>query len=83
MADLPFDDGCNSRVEGSGGGVKSAAWARTERLRSYQRSGPVSVVDVDGNETRLPQDRSREVLVAAVLAGLLVWIAPRRTRASA
>ena len=51
--------------------------ARTEHLRWYRRLGPVSIVDADGNETRLPRDRTREFLLGAALVGVLVWIAGR------
>ena len=48
--------------------------ADTARLRSYKRLGPVSIVDADGNETRLPQDRTREFLIAAAAVGLILFV---------
>jgi hypothetical protein len=47
------------------------------RVPAYRRLGPVTIVDSDGNETRLGQDRTREMLAAAALFGILVWAAAR------
>lgn len=51
---------------------------RSGRLTSYRRLGPVSVVDADGNEIRLPRDHTRELALAVVLVGLVVWAVSRR-----
>jgi hypothetical protein len=55
--------------------------AATGRVKSYARLGPVSIVDADGNETRLPQDRMREIVLIALLLGVAAWIAARRPSA--
>jgi hypothetical protein len=54
--------------------------AASGRLPSYRRLGPVSVVDADGNETRLSHDRFWEIALAAVIAGVLLWALGRRSR---
>lgn len=51
--------------------------AGTGRVKSYSRLGPVSIVDADGNETRLPQDHTRELVLLALVLGVAVWIAAR------
>jgi hypothetical protein len=43
-------------------------------MRSYRRLGPVSVVDSDGNETRLPQDPGAD---SSLLASHIVQDARR------
>jgi hypothetical protein len=45
-----------------------------------RRLGPVSIIDADGNETRLPQDHFREIAVVALLAGIVLWALARRSR---
>ena len=57
--------------------------ARAGRLKAYARLGPVSIVDAEGNETRLPQDRTREMVAVAVIVGVVVWIAVRGPRSLA
>ncbi len=47
--------------------------AGSGRLQAYRRLGPVTIVDADGNETRLTQDRTLELLAAAVAVGVLLW----------
>lgn len=54
--------------------------AGTGRVASYRRLGSVSIVDAEGNETRLPQDHAREMIVAALVAGFLLWALARRPR---
>jgi hypothetical protein len=52
--------------------------AGSNRVSSYRRLGPVSVVDSEGNETRLPQDHFREIALALVVLGAVVWALSRR-----
>ena len=47
-------------------------------MDAYRRLGPVSIVDADGNEMRVPQDHFREIAVALVIAGLVIWALSRR-----
>jgi hypothetical protein len=54
--------------------------AATGRVPSYRRLGSVSIVDADGNETRLSQDRFWEIALAAVIAGVVLWALGRRSR---
>jgi hypothetical protein len=46
----------------------------------YRRLGPVSIVDAEGNETRLAQGHFWEIAVAAVIAGVVLWALTRRFR---
>ena len=54
--------------------------AASGRVGSYRRVGPVSIVDAEGNEIRLPQDHLREIAIALVIAGVVVWALARRPR---
>ncbi len=54
----------------------------TGRLAAYRRLGPVSIVDADGNETRLGQDRMREMFLLVAAVGVLLWVASRRVAVS-
>jgi hypothetical protein len=54
--------------------------AASGRVPGYRRLGPVSIIDADGNETRLPQDHFREIAVVALLAGIVLWALARRSR---
>jgi L-lactate utilization protein LutB len=54
--------------------------AASGRVSAYRRLGPVSIVDSEGNEIRLPQDHLREVLVAVVAIGVFLWLVSRRTQ---
>ncbi len=84
-ASRALDHAIDAAVEGkpiypSGTTFVPADLAVTGRLSSYRRLGPVSIVDADGNETRLGQDRFRELAVATVVIGVLIWAISRRTR---
>jgi hypothetical protein len=57
--------------------------ASSPRLKAYRRIGPVSIVDAEGNEVRLPTDRTREVVLVAALIGIAIWVFARRPRVSA
>src|SRR3954452_17550450 len=65
----------------SGTTFVAADLAGTGRVKSYMRLGPVSIVDGDGNETRLPQDHTREFVLLALIVGVAVWIAARGPKA--
>jgi len=52
--------------------------AGSGHMDAYRRLGPVSIVDADGNEMRVPQDHFREIAVALVIAGLVIWALSRR-----
>jgi hypothetical protein len=52
--------------------------AASGRVRAYRGLGPVSIVDADGNETRLGRERTRDFVVAAAIVGLLIWALSRR-----
>lgn len=67
-------------VHASGTTFVPADLAEPGRLSAYRRLGPVSVVDGEGNEIRLPRDHSREVAIALGLIGLAVWVLARRRR---
>jgi hypothetical protein len=87
-ASRALDHAIDSAVEGrpthpSGTTFVPADLAASGHVRSYRRLGPVSVVDSDGNETRLPQDHTRELVIAGVLIALVVWAVARRPRALA
>jgi hypothetical protein len=49
------------------------------RSQAYRRLGPVSIVDADGNETRLGRDRTRDIVIAAAILGVIVWALARRS----
>jgi hypothetical protein len=49
-------------------------------VKSYARIGPVSIIDADGNETRLPQDHTRELVLIVLVVSVAVWVAARRPR---
>ncbi len=53
--------------------------AGSGRIAAYRRLGPVSVVDADGNEIRLPQDRTLEIVLGVVAVGVLAWALSRRS----
>ena len=57
--------------------------AASGRLPAYRRLGPVSIVDADGNETRLSHDRFWGIALAVVIAGALFWALARRPRVPA
>jgi hypothetical protein len=38
----------------------------------------VSIIDADGNETRVGRERTRDVVIAAAVVGLIVWALARR-----
>ena len=67
-----------SPIHRSGTTFVPADLAASGRLSSYRSLGPVSIVEADGNETRLSQDRSREIMLAAIVIGLVVWALGRR-----
>ncbi len=48
------------------------------RFREYRRLGPVSIIDSNGNETRLSQDRTIEFWIATIAIGAIVWALARR-----
>src|SRR5947209_897921 len=52
--------------------------AASGRVSTYRRMGPVSIVDAEGNETRLPQDHFREIAIALVVIGVAAWLLSRR-----
>ena len=84
-ASRALDHAIESAVEGgathpSGTTFVPADLAASGRVGSYRRLGPVSVVDSDGNETRLPQDHTRELVLAGVVIALVVWAVARRPR---
>jgi hypothetical protein len=54
--------------------------AASGRVPAYRRLGPVSIVDADGNEMRLPQDHLWEIAVVALIAGVVLWALARRSR---
>ena len=81
-ASRALDAAIEAVLDGQGGRPTGTTFvpadiADTERLSWYRRLGPVSILDADGNETRLPRDRTREFLLGAALLGILVWIAGR------
>jgi hypothetical protein len=81
-ASRALDAAIEAVLEGEAGRASGTTFvpadlARTDRLSWYRRLGPVSIVDAEGNETRLPRDRTREFLLGAALVGILAWIAGR------
>jgi hypothetical protein len=70
-------------IHPSGTTFVPANLADSERLSAYRRRGPVSVVDADGNETRLPMSRASDVIVGLAILGLIVWAVVRRPSVSA
>ncbi len=52
--------------------------AGSGRISSYRRIGPVSIVDAEGNETRLAQDHFREITIVVVCIGVALWLLSRR-----
>lgn len=54
--------------------------AATGRVGAYRRVGPVSIIDSEGNETRLSQDYSREIVIALVIIVVVALLASRRPR---
>lgn len=65
-------------IHRSGTTFVPANLAASDRLSAYRKVGPVSVVDADGNETRLPMYRTSEIVAGLVVLGLLVWALIRR-----
>lgn len=84
-ASRALDHAINAAIDGvpshaSGTTFVPSDLASTGRVGTYRRLGPVSIVDSEGNETRLPQDHSREIVLALVIIGLLALLASRRPR---
>lgn len=52
--------------------------AGSGHIGTYHRLGPVSIIDAEGNETRLPQDHLRGLGVVLLIAGLVAWALSRR-----
>jgi hypothetical protein len=52
--------------------------ASSGRIRGYRWLAPVSIIDADGNETRLGHERTRDVVIAAAIIGLIIWAVARR-----
>jgi hypothetical protein len=80
-----LDHAIESAIDGapshaSGTTFVPADLAGSGHISAYRRLGPVSIVDADGNETRLPQDRFRQLAVALVIAGVVAWLLSRRPR---
>jgi hypothetical protein len=78
-----LDRAIDAAVEGrathtSGTTFIPADLVATGRVPAYRRLGPVSIVDADGNETRLGRERTRDFVLAVAIAGLLIWALSRR-----
>ncbi|MGH2762471.1 MAG: hypothetical protein ACRDL4_06530 [Thermoleophilaceae bacterium] len=67
-----------SPIHPSGTAFVPADLAASARLSGYRRLGPVSIVDAEGNETRLRQDHTREIALAVTMIALVVWALARR-----
>lgn len=65
-------------IHPSGTTFVPADLASSPRLSGHRRLGPVSIVDAEGNETRLRQDHTREIVLAVAVIGLVVWALSRR-----
>jgi hypothetical protein len=52
--------------------------AGTGRLSAYRRLGPVSIVDSEGNETRLAENGLRDIVVVLIIAGVVAWLLSHR-----
>jgi hypothetical protein len=82
-ASRALDHAIDAAVEGSpihpsGTTFIPADLTASGRLSSYRRLGPVSIVDADGNETRFRRDHTRDIALAVVVIGLVMWALGRR-----
>jgi hypothetical protein len=78
-----LDHAIDSAINGmpshaSGTTFVPADLAGSGRITAYRRIGPVSIVDAEENETRLPPDHSREIAIAILFIGVAVWLLARR-----
>ncbi len=78
-----LDDAIDSAIKGVPSHVPGTTFvpadlAGTGRVAMYRRTGPVTIVDAEGNETRLSQDHLRETAIALLVIGVVAWLLSRR-----
>jgi hypothetical protein len=83
-ASRALDAAIDSVVEGvdmhaSGTTFVPADVVNDERIARYRKTGPVTIVDAEGNQVRLERDHSaRQLVLVAVVAGMIAWALARR-----
>src|SRR3954452_15459390 len=50
-----------------------------ERIAHYRKTGPVTIVDGDGNQVRLGRDHwTRDLIIVGTVVGVITWAITRR-----